>query len=145
MKIVICASVDFTYKIKEIADVLLKQEHRVKLPFYSQKILDGEVSLEEYLRIKQKDGDIDFRKKAETDLIKRHFHLIKNSDAILVLNVDKDGVKNYIGGNTFLEMGFAYILDKKIFLLNEIPDISYQDEVKAMQPIIINGDFRKIN
>ncbi len=145
MKIVICASVDFTYKIKEIADVLLKQEHRVELPFYSQKILDGEVSLEEYLRIKQKDGDIDFRKKAETDLIKRHFHLIKNSDAILVLNVDKDGVKNYIGGNTFLEMGFAYILDKKIFLLNEIPDISYQDEVKAMQPIIINGDFRKIN
>ncbi|MBZ9577670.1 hypothetical protein KJA13_01390 [Patescibacteria group bacterium] len=144
MKIVICASIDFTRKIKEMADMLLRQGHEVEIPFYSQKILDGEVSLEEFLRIKQKDGDIDFRKKAEEDLIKRYFRLIKDSDAALVVNIDKKGIKNYIGGNTFLEMGFAYVLNKKIFLLNDIPEVPYKDEILAMEPIIINGDLGKI-
>lgn len=144
MKIVICASVAFTNKIKEIADILLREGHEVEIPFYSQKILDGEISLEEYLKIKQENGDVDFRKKAEEDLIKRYFRLINESDAVLVLNIDKGKHKNYIGGNTFLEMGFAHVLNKKIFLLNDIPDISYKDEITAMQPEIINGDLTRI-
>jgi len=145
MKIVICASVDFTPKIKEIADVLLKQGHKVEIPLLSQKILNGEISLEDFLRIKKEKGDIDFRRNSGEDLIKRYFHLIKKSDAVLIVNVDKNEIKNYIGGNTLLEIGFAYILDKKIFLLNEIPDISYKDEIKAMQPVILNGDLSKVS
>ena len=124
--------------------MLLKQGHEVDIPLYSQKILNGEISLEEFLRIKQKDGDADFRKKAKEDLIKRYFRIIKDSDAILVVNIDKKGIKNYIGGNTFLEMGFAHVLNKKVFLLNNIPDVSYRDEILAMQPIILNGDLSKI-
>lgn len=144
MKIVICASVDFTRKIKEIADILLEREHEVEIPCYSQKILNGEISMEEFLEVKQKNGDMGFREKAEEDLIKRYFRLIKNSDAVLVVNVDKKGIKNYIGGNTLLEMGFAYVLNKEIFLLNDIPNISYRDEILAMRPIVINGDLTKI-
>ena len=93
MKIVICASIDFTPKIKEIADILLREGHEVEIPFYSQKILNGEISLEEFLRTKQKNGDIAFRKKAGEDLIKRYFRLIKDSNAVLVVNIDKKGVK----------------------------------------------------
>lgn len=145
MKITLCASIAFTNKIKEVADILLKQGHSVEIPYMAKKILDGDISLEEYLKIKQKVGDIDFRNKAEEDLIKRYYRLIKESDAILVLNIDKEGNKNYVGGNTFLEMGFAYILNKKVFLLNDIPDTSYKDEIVAMQPIILNGDLSKIN
>ncbi len=144
MKIAICASIDFTYKTKEIADKLLKQGHRVEIPFYSRKILSGKISMEEFLKTKGESGDISFRKESEEDLIKRYFHLIQNSDAILVVNIDKKGIKNYIGGNVFLEMGFAHILDKKIFLLNDIPDVLYKDEILAMQPIIINDDLNKI-
>ncbi len=145
MKITICGSIDFTYKIKEVADVLSKQGHKVEIPYMAQKILNGVISLEEFQNIKQKDGDINFRKNAEEDLIKRYFRLIKESDAVLVVNIDKKGIKNYIGGNVLLEMGFAYVLDKKIFLLNEIPDISYKDEIKAMGPVILYGDLNKIN
>lgn len=144
MKIIICASIEFTPKIKEIADKLQKQGHDTEIPFYSQKILNNELSLDEFLAAKQKNGDMGFRKKAGEDLIKRYFRLIKDSDAILVVNIDKKRVRSYIGGNTFLEMGFAHILNKKIFLLNEIPDVSYKDEIKAMQPIILNGDLSKI-
>lgn len=145
MKIIICASINFTYKVKEVADVLSGYGYDVEIPFYSQKILNNEASMEDFLKIKQKEGDAQFRIKAKEDLIKRYFRLIKDSDAVLVVNIDKNGVKNYIGGNVFLEMGFAHVLDKKIFLLNDIPDISYKDEIKAMQPIILNGNLNLIS
>jgi nucleoside 2-deoxyribosyltransferase len=144
MKIVICASISFTHKVKEIADILLGYGHTVEIPSASQKILNGDISFEDWQAHKEKEGDMWFRQKVEEDLIKRYFRLIKDSDAILVVNIDKKEIKNYIGGNTFLEMGFAHVLDKKIFLLNEIPDVSYKDELLAMYPIIINGDLSLI-
>jgi len=45
----------------------------------------------------------------------------------------------------FLEIAFAYVLNKKIFLLNPIPELAYTDEIIAMQPIIINNDLELIN
>ena len=41
-------------------------------------------------------------------------------------------------------MGFAHVLNKKIFILNDIPEMIYIDEIKAMQPIILNGNLAKI-
>jgi predicted RNA-binding protein with PUA domain len=67
-----------------------------------------------------------------------------SSDAILVLNFDKNGVKNYIGGNTLMEIGFAHVHDKKIFLLNPIPDMPYKDEIEATDPVVLSGDLSKI-
>ena len=144
MEIVICASISFTYKVKELADILSGYGYKVEIPFMSQKILSGEVSIEKFLSTKEKEGDLQFRKKSEEDLIKRYFRLIKGADAVLIVNVEKNGMKDYIGGNTFLEMGFAHVLDKKIFILNGIPECSYKDEIVAMQPIILDGDLSKI-
>ena len=145
MKIVICASVDLTPKIKEVKDILENMGHTTEIPLVSQKILAGEISLEEFLAVKAKQGDKVFRDGTGEDVIKRYYNFIKESDAILVVNCDKKGIKNYIGGNTFLEMGFAYTMDKKIFLLNELPDMPYNDELIAMKPIILNNDLSKIN
>lgn len=70
---------------------------------------------------------------------------MQGADAVLVLNIDKHGIANYIGGNTFLEIGFAHILNQKIFLLNPIPDMPYyKTEIVAMNPIVINGDLSLI-
>jgi nucleoside 2-deoxyribosyltransferase len=77
-------------------------------------------------------------------LIRDYFGEIKNADAVLIVNIDKNGIKNYIGGNSFLEMGFAHVLDKKLYLYDDIPDLSYKDEMVAMQPIVINQDLSKI-
>jgi len=41
-------------------------------------------------------------------------------------------------------MGVAFFLDKKIFLLNPIPEISYKEEILAMSPIVINQEISKI-
>jgi len=44
-----------------------------------------------------------------------------------------------------MEIGFAHVNDKKIFLLNPIPEqVSYLDEIKAMVDVILEGDLSKI-
>ena len=60
------------------------------------------------------------------------------------MNHEKKGIANYIGGNTFLEMGYAFGQGKKIYLLNPIPDMDYSTEMFAMQPVVISGDLSKI-
>lgn len=73
------------------------------------------------------------------------FEKLKKSDALLVLNESqKGGRKDYISGSSFLEMGFAHALGKKIFLLQGIPELSYKDEIMAMKPVVLNGNLGKI-
>ena len=86
------------------------------------------------------------KRKIANDLIRKHCQFIDNSDAILVLNYEKNGVSNYIGGNSFLEIGYAHIINKKIFLMNEIPEIElFRQEIEAVQPIVIYGNLDLIN
>jgi len=146
MKIVICASVVFSEEIIEITGVLEQQGHVVDIPFVTKLIRDKKISLEQYIVDKEKEGDIKYREayRNEVDMIKRYYGLISDCDAILVLNYDKKDIKNYIGGSVLMEMGFAHVLDKKIFMLNPIPEMSYSDEIKDCQPIVINGDLTKI-
>ena len=143
MKIVICGSIDFTPEIKKISDLLSANGFDVDIPLTSQRIIRGEITLREFKQEKKtKDGSSS--RKIKDDVIRRYFQTINDSNAVLILNYKKKGLKNYIGGNTFLEMGFAHVLNKRIYLLNPIPNISYKDEIEAMQPVIINGDLSKI-
>ncbi|MFH2105082.1 MAG: hypothetical protein ABII72_02495 [Parcubacteria group bacterium] len=143
MKIVICASLDLTPAIKEVAEDLIKQDHEVVIPRTSQMIIAGEVSLEQIMQEKES-GQIHERA-IRQDAIMSYFKEIEQAEAILVLNLDKKGVQNYIGGNTFLEIGLAYYLGKPIFLYNPIPEMSYTDELKAIQPTVIDGDLSRIS
>ena len=132
MKITICGSMSIFEKLREIEKNLLEFGHQVFMPVNFGV---------DYLNISNEDfGEL----KKEKNAIKEHFEKIKQSDAILVCNFDKKEIKNYIGGNSFLEIGFAYILGKKIFLLNPIPKMPYEAEIIGMNPIILNGDFKNI-
>lgn len=82
--------------------------------------------------------------KIEYDFIREHFFKIQVSEAILVLNYEKKGVPGYIGGNTFLEMGYAFGFGKKIYLMFPVPKTDYSVEMYSMQPIVIDGDITKI-
>ncbi len=139
MKITICGSIKFTENMSQISGQLLKNGHETELPLTSIKILSGELTLEEFER--ESEGE---NRKIQDDVIRKYYEKIKESEAILVANYDKNWIRNYIGGNTFLEIWFAYVLNKKIFLFNEIPEIWYSDEIKAMQPVILGWDLSKI-
>ena len=86
--------------------------------------------------------------KFKAKMYKQSEDTIKNMDAVLVLNMDKekDGViyKNYIGGATFLEMYDAFRMNKKIYLYNDIPQSILTDEIKGFAPILINGDLNLV-
>jgi hypothetical protein len=89
-------------------------------------------------------GSESAQSKITNNFIRKHYNLITNSDAILVLNHNKKGIKNYIGGNSLMEMGFAHVNNKKVFLLNPVPELSYSDEISAMTDVILNGNLNKI-
>ncbi len=80
----------------------------------------------------------------KASMIKHSEEVIKNMDAVLVLNYDKNGQKNYIGGATFLEIYDAFRLGKKIFFINPLPEGMLKDELIGFNPIIINGDLTLI-
>jgi hypothetical protein len=136
MKIVICGSMAFSKEMTGAGKTLRKYGHEIILPRNCENYAE--------CRLQTENNSESTRHKIEHNLLRGYFEKIKGADAILAVNCDKDGIKNYIGGNTFLEMGFAHVLNKKIFLLNNIPEIGYKDEIMAMQPTILNGDLEKI-
>lgn len=84
----------------------------------------------------------------KNDVMKKCFDQVANSDAVLVLNLKRNGIDGYIGVSALMEIGLAYHLNKKIFLLNNIPafkDQRWAHEVSIMQPIVIDGNLSKIS
>ncbi len=140
MKITICGSVKFAEKFVEIYNKLKEIGHEPLMHEDMFGIADG-TAKELIDGISSNHADI----KRKHNFIKWWHDCIKSGDAILVCNFDKNGISNYIGGNTLMEIGFAHVNDKKVFLLNPIPkDVPYSDEIEAMTDIIINGDLTKI-
>lgn len=140
MKITICGSVKFADKLVEIYHELEKLGHQPMMHKDMFGIADG-TAQELIDGIEMDHSEI----KKKHNFIKFWYNLIVGGDAVLICNFDKNGIKNYIGGNTLMEIGFAHVNDKKVFLLNPIPeDVSYADEIKAMADVVINGDLNKI-
>lgn len=83
--------------------------------------------------------------KRENNYLKVHYKHILESDAILIVNGEKNGIKNYIGGNVLIEMGQAFVNNKIIFLMNDIPtELPYSAEIECMDPLPLHGDLKNI-
>jgi len=140
MKMTICGSSVFRKEMVDYKEKLERLGHKVIMhPHYIQSVKGKRKDI-----ISRMNNGEHAEVKKENNYIKWHYGAIKKSDAVLVLNLDKKGVKNYIGGNTLMEMGFAHVLNKKIFLLNSIPKMNYTDEIKAMTEVVLEGDLSKI-
>lgn len=129
MKIAICGSMKFGKEMLQIKKELEDKGDQVVVPANVESYANGNISIE------------DKWEKIELDVFKSYFNKIKEQDAILVINKSKNNIDGYVGGNSLIEMAFAHILDKKIFLLHQIPKMSYSDEIEAMKPVIIKGDL----
>ncbi len=141
MKITICGSIKFAKEMVEIYHQLEKMDHQPLMGKGMFELAEGRAKQLIDKRNGMENSDI----KRKYDVIKWWHKCIKSGDAILVCNFDKNGIKNYIGGNVLMEMGFAHVNNKKIFLLNPLPeDLPYVDEIKAMVDVVLNGDLSKI-
>ena len=134
-RIVICGSMNFA------RDMLALKNHFEQEGYGGYRCVVSE-GTEEYASGKRVTNSESSRGKIERDLIRKHWHEIQRCDAILVVNNLKNDIEGYIGGNTLLEMGFAHILRKPIFLLNPPPhNPLFWQEIGAMQPVILNNNL----
>jgi hypothetical protein len=133
MKIGIIGSMQFTDKMVEYRDKLCALGHDAFITDLHKSMIGK--SDEEIEKIK-------LHQKYNMDAIREFWDMMQGADAVLVLNLDKNGVKNYVGGNTLMEIGFAHVLNQKIFMLNPVPDMPYcKTEIEAVKPIVIDGDL----
>lgn len=147
MKITLCGSIAFIDEMDAVRKRLEEMGHEVKLPPLEIADESGKmIPVKEYYAMRKTAAD-DYewvwKKKAEA--MHWHFDKVAWSDAILVLNEDKNGIASYIGANTLLEMGLAFHLNKAIYLLKSIPEVSYKEEILGMWPIVLDGDFSRIS
>lgn len=142
MKIAICGSMAFAREMLSAKKKLEETGHSVVNP----PLIEEFIKTKKLRQRAQRGGGAEGAKlKKKHDLIRRYYEEIKNADAILVLNYNKNSIENYIGGNSFLEMGFAHVLRKKIYLLNPAPKSSfYYEEVLAMEPTVLKGDLSRV-
>ena len=83
--------------------------------------------------------------KRVNNYLKVHFAHIQESDGVMVINGTKNGIENYIGGNVLIELGQAFVLEKKLFLLYGLPaNLTYTDEIESMDPVCLDGDLNNI-
>lgn len=136
MRIGIIGSMQYTERMLEIRDELARLGHDAFVTDLHKPFIGKTDEEKERIKIDQKNNQ---------DAIREFWRAMQGSDAVLVLNLDKNGIENYIGGNTLMEIGFAHVLEQKIFLFNPIPEIPYyKTEIEAVSPVVINGDLSKI-
>ncbi len=140
--ITICSSANFYRQAVDIQDQLQKHGYEVIIPITAERMKEsGDFDVSHY-KTWFADAN-DYGKKAE--LIRAHFDKIAAGDAILVLNYEKHGVQNYIGGNVLMEMSLAFYLEKPIFVINEAPkESTFLEEILGMQPVFLQGDVDKL-
>jgi hypothetical protein len=79
------------------------------------------------------------------DVSFRHLRQIRYpaTYAVLAVNIDKHGIRSYIGPNTFAEIAVAFAQRKAIYLYQDVPS-TYEDELMAWSAVPVNGDLDRL-
>lgn len=127
----------FSERMLEAAEVVMGVGHIPIISSFVESFIGKNDTEKEEIKISQK---------MHEDAQKKDWEKLKEADALLVINLERHGIPNYIGGNTLFEIAAGYFSDKKIFLLNPIPDIPYyKTELEAVRPTILYGDVSQIH
>lgn len=128
---IICSKV-FYDKVLPVQAELERAGHRVSLP----NCFDDPGTEARYREMGEKE-----HAQWKASMLRHSQDVIAENDAVLVLNFDKNGQKNYIGGATFLEMYDAFRLGKTIYMHNPVPEGMLKDEIEGFGPIVIDQDL----
>ena len=135
MKIMICGSMSFAKEMVELQKQLQDLGYSVSVPS------DTELHLEKPGFVDDLDKDMEHI--VANNVMRECFNLLAASDAVIFLNLPKNGIDGYMGASALMEIGLAYYLKKKIYLMYPHPDPHqhrWAHEVASLQPTILNGD-----
>ena len=136
MNLFLCTSKHLYGKVPSIKSDLEARGHIVTVPnSFNDPMKEEEM----------KQLGADAHRDWKAGMIRLQREKILANDGILVLNFEKNGQLNYIGGATFLEIYQAFDNQRKIFLYNPLPQNIFTDELKAMNPTVINGNLDLIH
>jgi len=87
MKIGIIGSMQFTEKMIEARDELIKIGHQAFISKFYEPFIGKNDDEKERIKIHQKNN---------LNAIREFWDAMQDADAVLVMNVDKNGIKNYL-------------------------------------------------
>ena len=131
----ICGSMYFSKEMLETKENLEKLGHEVLV---ADDVHDC---------VKNPELSVNLEHCTKNNVDKECFDKVAMADGILVLNYPRRNVDGYVGGATLMEIGLARHLNKKIFLLHDLPneeELRYALEIKLARPVIINGNLEKV-
>lgn len=140
--ITICSSANFYKQVNELKQELEALGYAVLVPLTATKMqASGDYDVTHY---KTWFGNADdYDKKAA--LMRAHFDEVAKGDAVLVVNNEKHGTPNYIGGNVLMEMAIAFHLGRPIYVLNDLPNESpFTEEIIGLGSVPLQGDLQKL-
>lgn len=131
----------FAKEMVEAQKKLKEMGHIAEVPCDTQEFLnDPEMTTDNH--------EENYKWCIDNDIIRKCFNSIAESDAILLLNYPKNRLNGYVGTSGLMEIGLAYHLNKKIFLLYPPPPpkkVKSSQEILIMQPVILNGNLNLIS
>lgn len=130
--VAICGSMVHKPRLLEIIRQLEGAGLTVSTPEMSEAIVDWSSFTEE--QIVERKGFF----------IRRHFANIAVARTVLVCNYEKNGIENYVGTNTLMEMTAGFVYEKPLYLLNPVPDQNGREEILAMQPTVLDGSVTSL-
>jgi len=130
-RIVLCGSMSAYGDMQRIERELVSRGVRTVLPEADEHIREA-LSEEAFEQFKR---EVSFA----------HLRRIRNpaTYAVLAVNVDRHGIADYIGPNTFAEIAVAFAQRKRIFLLQDAPAV-YSDELSAWGAVCLNGAWHPL-
>ncbi|MDQ5913708.1 MAG: hypothetical protein QG623_327 [Patescibacteria group bacterium] len=135
-RIAVCSSASLYNELIALSREIDNTKIDLVLPDMAERMKNGSADSNE---AKINWSEVGYGYKAS--LIRGHFSVIEECDAVLVTNFAKNGKENYIGGNVLMEMTVAFYLKKPIIILNSAPEYSpLIDEIMGMQPVFLEGD-----
>lgn len=135
--VTICTSSSFYKQAVELQEELQKKGFNVIVPVMAERMKkDNNFERTSYQPWLTDPTKYDVK----AGLMHGHFDKVLKADAILVINHEKHGVPNYIGGNVLMEMGLAFHLGIPIVILNDVPEeSSFKEEIYGMLPVVLGG------
>lgn len=115
--VTICCSASFYKQALDVSEKLQKRGLRVLIPHTAYR-MEKENNFDVSAYKTWFTNDNDWHKKSA--LMNQHFEKVLQSEAVLVLNYEKNGLSGYIGGNVLMEMALAFHYKKPIYVLHKM-------------------------
>lgn len=134
VKIMIGGSMSFAKEMKKVKGILEEFGFEAYVPLDTEHVIKDAT----------KKYDMNFLK--ELGVGRGDAELVAQSDAFLVLNYEKHGIKGYIGPGAYRDLSVAWWLRKKIFFLYPYDENqnNHKYEMIGFAPVILDGKIENI-